>query len=165
MLSNVGGVMSKTLKVFVLISVCVLSAAGYVYAGGLSSTFVEEKLVDIKPGKMYSVEKMTKRALVVTNTTKDMTVDIQIVPEKPVDYNLVPGYKPIPDLSWVKIEHKYFKNVGPNQSVSTDIRITIPDNPQYLGKKYQVYIYSHTAGKTSFRIGLMGRILLNIAEK
>lgn len=157
--------MSKTLRVFVLISVCVLSTAGYVYAGGLSSTFVEEKLTDLKPGTTYSVKETAGKALVVKNTTEGVTVDIEIVPEKPVDYNLVAGYEPIPDLSWVKIDKSYFEKVGPGQAVESDIRITIPGEPQYYGKKYQVYIYSHTAGAGTFRLGIMSRILVHTVQK
>jgi hypothetical protein len=157
--------MYRTIRVFLLVLVCGLAGAVPVYAGGLSTRFVEEKLADIKPGKMYSVEKMTKRALVVTNTTKDQTVDIRIAPEKPVDYNLVPGYEPTPNLGWVKVVKKYFKNIGPNQSAKTDIIIRIPNKKKYYGKKYQVYIYSHTAGKGTFRVGLMSRLLIHTAQK
>jgi hypothetical protein len=136
--------------------------AGYLYAGGLSSYFVETKLENLKPGRTYSVKNMTGKSLVVVNTTDNMTVDLAIEPEKPVDYNLVPGYEPIPNLSWVKIEKNYFKKVGPKQSIDTDIVLTIPPNKKYYGKKYQVYIYSHTTGPGTFRVGLMGRILFNI---
>lgn len=155
--------MGRIAKSVLMASLILLSSVSCLYAGGLSSHFVEEKMDNLKPGNAYSVKEVTKRALSVENTTKDVTVDIEIVPEKPVDYNLVPGYEPIPDLSWVKIEKNYFKDVGPGGSVETDILITIPSGKEYFGKKYQVYIYSHTAGAGTFRVGIMGRILLNIS--
>jgi hypothetical protein len=132
------------------------------WAGGLSSTLIEVKLDKLEPGKSYSVKEIRKIPLIVTNTTEGQTLDIKIESERPVDYNLVVGYEPIPDLSWVKIEKDYFGEVGPKKSIDTDITITIPNDKAYYGKKYQVYIYSHTAGKAALRIGLMGRILLEI---
>ncbi|MDD5135760.1 MAG: hypothetical protein PHN63_00265, partial [Candidatus Omnitrophica bacterium] len=71
--------------------------------------------------------------------------------------------EPIPDLSWVKIEKNYFGNVAPGGAIETDISVTIPSGSEYSGKKYQVYIYSHTAGEGTFRVGIMGRILLKTA--
>ncbi len=157
--------MARFAKAVLLFALIYSLSVGYVFAGGLSSHFVEEKMDNLQPGKAYSVKEVTKRALSIENTTKDVTVDIEIATEKPVDYNLVPGYEPIPDLSWVKIEKNYFKDVGPGGSVETDMTITIPDNKEYYGKKYQVYIYSHTAGKGTFRLGIMGRILIHTAQK
>ncbi len=141
----------------------ILIAAGAAYAGGLSTTFVEVKLKDLKPGQTYSMKEEKGRALKVDNTTEDMTVDIAIEPEAPVDYNLVPGYEPIPDISWVEIEKDSFKGIGPGQAAETDIRISIPKGKGHKGKKYQVYIYSHTTGQATFRTGLMSRILFEIA--
>lgn len=136
-----------------------------VYAGGLSTTLVEVKLENLKPGGTYSLKELKNKSLVVRNTTNDITVDIEIEAEAPVDYNLVPGYEPIPDLSWVKIEKPSFKGIGPGKSAETDITISIPKKGKYRGKKYQVYIYSHTAGKATFRMGLMSRILLTTSSK
>ncbi len=155
--------MSKVIGSLLLALSISLFCIGNLYAGGLSSHFVEEKMDDLKPGKSYSVKEVTKRALSIENTTTDVTFDIEITTEKPVDYNLVPGYEPIPDLSWVKIERNYFKDIGPGGSAETDMTITIPDSKEYYGKKYQVYIYSHTAGQATFRVGIMGRLLLNTA--
>lgn len=133
------------------------------FAGGLSTHFVEVKLENLEPGKTYSVKEATKRTLTIKNTTENKTVDIEIIPEKPVAYNLVPGYDPIPDLLWIKINKNYYEKIGPGVSAETDIFITIPNSKEYYGKKYQVYIYSYTAGETTFRIGLMSRILIETA--
>jgi len=156
--------MTNFIKSKIFFLAIIFLAAGTAFAGGLSSHFIEVKLKDLEPGATYSVKEQTKKALDIINTTEDITTDIGIEAEKPVDYNLVPGYEPIPDLSWVKIEKNYFEKVGPGQSVETDISISIPKGKEHAGKKYQVYIYSHTAGKDTFRMGLMGRVLLEIKE-
>ncbi len=155
--------MQKAFKITNILLSIILIAANTAYAGGLSTTFVEVKLKDLQPGKTYSMKEEKGRALKVDNTTEDMTVDIAIEPEIPVDYNLVPGYEPIPDLSWIEIEKSSFKGIGPGQAAETDIRIAIPKGKKHSGRKYQVYIYSHTTGQATFRTGLMSRILFEIA--
>ena len=157
--------MSKFFITLTLIVSIILSTSLLVYAGGLSTTFVQVKLENIEPGKTYSTKELKNRTLVVRNTTENIKTDIGIEPEIPVSYNLAKGYEPIPDLSWIKVQKSYFKNVAPGGSAETDILITIPNNPKYYGKKYQVYIYSHTAGAETFRMGLMSRLLIHTAEK
>ena len=126
--------MLKFCKMPVLCLLIIFAACNIAVAGGLSSTFVEVELTGLKPGGTYSVEEKTGMPLAVDNTTESKIVDIGIKPEKPQDYNLVPGYEPIPDLSWVTIEKDYFKKVGPKQSAKTDILISIPDDKKYAGK-------------------------------
>ena len=156
--------MPKMFISIILVLSIVLFSSSSVYAGGLSTRFVEVKLEDMELGKTYSVKEEINRPLVVVNTTEDKTIDIEIEPEAPVEYNLVQGYEPIPDLSWIEIEKSYFENVGPNEYAETDIIITIPEDKKYYGKKYQVYIYSHTASKATFRMGIMSRIFLHIGK-
>ena len=49
------------------------------------------------------------------------------------------------------------------QPASSDIIISIPDDPQYLGKKFQVIIWSHTVGdgSTFMEVGLKSRIIFS----
>lgn len=157
--------MCKFFKTFILFLSIIFVVSNTLIAGGLSTTFVEVRLKNIVPGRTYSVEKETGMQLVINNTTETKKVDIAIEAEKPVDYNLVPGYEPIPDLKWVVIKKNYFKDVGPNQHAYTDILIKIPRDKKFANKKYQVYIYSHTAGKETIRMGLMSRILIETAPK
>lgn len=152
--------MIRDIKLPVIFLAIILLITNTAFAGGLSSHFIEVKLKGLIPGKTYSVKEMTKRPVDITNTTEDITVDIAVEAERPVDYNLVPGYEPIPDLSWVLVEKNYFTGVKPKESVETDVLISVPEDKEYTGKKYQVYIYSHTAGKETFRMGLMGRVLI-----
>lgn len=157
--------MQKIIKSFYLILAIIVITSTAVYAGGLSTTFVEVKLKDVKPGKTYSIKEVKGKALIIKNTTEDMTVDIGIEPEKPVEYNLVPGYEAIPDLAWVTIETDHFKDIGPGEKAETDVFISIPKGKEHEGKKYQVYLYSHTEGQATFRTGLMSRLLIDMREK
>lgn len=154
----------RTVKSGIILLVTLFIACDIAIAGGLSSHFIKVKMEGLKPGKTYSVKEETGKILDVNNTTEDLTVAVGIEPEIPVDYNLVPGYEPIPDLSWVAIEKNYFAELKPGKYVETDILISIPKDKEYKGKKYQVYIYSHTEGKATFRTGIMGRLLIETSE-
>jgi hypothetical protein len=154
--------MPKYLRSLILVLSILLITSAIAIAGGLSTTFVEIKLRYLQPGNTYSIREMKGRALIVNNTTEDITVDIEIEAEKPADYNLVSGYEPIPDLSWITIEKNSFKDIGPGESAETDILISIPKGKGHIGRKYQVYIYSHTAGQATFRMGLMSRVLIEV---
>ena len=157
--------MTVTLKTSIL-SLCLIFMVGSpAFAGGLSSTFVQVKLEDLAPGESYNVSESSGKALVVKNTTESTTLDIAVEPEMPTEDTLVPGYEPIPDLSWIHIKKDYFQKVKPGESVKTDIEISIPESKKYQGKKYQVYIYSHTAGKAAMQVGLMGRLLIHTRAK
>jgi len=76
------------------------------------------------------------------------------------------GYEPIPDASWVELEKDYFF-VEPSKYAVTDIIITVPNDKKYLGKKYQVYIWSQTVGggQLPIALGLKSRLLLETSEK
>lgn len=154
--------MYRDIKLLILFFLLGCIICGIAFAGGLSTKFVEAKLTGVKIGQSYSVEKVTGKALVVDNTTTDATLDIVVEPERPVKYNLSKGYEPIPDISWVKLEKNFFTGIGPGQSAKTDIIITIPTKKKYEGRKFQVYIYSHTKGGGTFSVGLMSRILIEI---
>lgn len=154
--------MRHILSSCVIAITAMLVCSSSIYAGGLSTSFVEAKLENLELGKTYSVKEMTKREVVVKNTTTDKTVPVKIEPEAPTEGNLVPGYEPIPDISWVKVTPDYFEAVAPGTSAKADVFITIPQDAKYHGKKYQVYIYSHTAGQAMFRVGLMSRVFLHI---
>ena len=155
--------MKKVLIIIFTIVHIIFGMAICSYAGGLSTTFVQAKVENLEPGKEYSITDLTK-SLVIKNTTSKITTDIEISPENAKEYNLIDGYEPLPDISWIKVKKSYFKDVGPGEKVETEVTISIPDNKAYYGKKYQAYLYSHTAGKGTFRMGLMSRLLIHTKE-
>ena len=131
------------------------------YAGGLSTTFGEVKVEGLKIGGDYSMEKTAKFPLVVQNTS-DRELELKIEVLYPKETELKSGYQIIPDKSWISLKEDYFK-LSPGQEAKTDVLIKIPDDQNLLGKKYQVYLWSHTIGR-SLGIGLKSRLLFSIAE-
>jgi hypothetical protein len=66
-------------------------------------------------------------------------------------------------LGWVSLAQLNFSNIQPRASAETDVVITIPADAQYKGKKYQVFIWSHTVGR-KIGVGLKSKLLITIKE-
>lgn len=131
-------------------------------AAGLSTGFSEVTLENLEIGKSYSTKEVAGLPLVVVNTSKE-SVDLKIELLIPQTSELNEGFEPIPDLSWIKLEETDFKGIKPNDSATTDVVISIPDELQYQGKKYQVFIWSHTVGRR-VGVGLKSKLLFSIAR-
>ena len=140
----------------------ILCALPYTHleAAGLSTGFSEVILENLELGKVYSTKEVAGLPLVVVNTG-DEAVDLKIELLLPQESELKEGFEPIPDLGWIKLEKTEFKNIKPDEAATTDVIITIPDDEQYLGKKYQVFIWSHTVGKR-VGVGLKSKLLFTI---
>jgi len=131
-------------------------------AGGLSTTFGEVKIENLKIGGEYSLEEVAEFPLIVQNTS-DQEIELKIEVLYPKEAELKEGYQIIPDTSWISLRQDYFK-LNPDQEAKTDVIIKIPDNENLLGEKYQAYLWSHTIGR-SLGVGLKSRLLFTIAEQ
>lgn len=133
--------------------------------GGISTTFTEVTVRNLSIGKNYTIGQKVNRQLRVRNKGKN-SIELKMEVLVPSKSELKEGYEPIPDASWIEMEKDYF-SVEPSKNAMTNVIVTIPRNKKYLGKKYQVYIWSHTVGKGKLPIalGLKSRLLLEISEK
>ena len=131
-------------------------------ASGLTTAFSEVTLENLEIGKSYSTKEVANLALEVVNTGKE-EVDLKMELLMPQEQELKQGYEPIPSLSWIKLEKTEFTKIMPNHTAVTDVLISIPDQKEYKGKKYQAYIWSHTVGET-VGVGLKSRLLIVIRE-
>lgn len=141
----------------------ILISAFAAEAGGLSTTFSEVTLEDLETGKTYSTKETANMPLEVANTGKE-PVNLKVELIMPQAEELKKGFEPIPDLSWVKLEKTEFNNIKPNEKAVTDVVFSIPNTEKYMGKKYQVFIWSHTFG-TNIGIGLKSKLLMIIKGK
>jgi len=148
---------------------CLLFAIGALilsppaYAGGLSTPYGEIVLEDVEMGfgRQTSMQEQYGSPLLVQNTS-DRELDLRIEALYPREDELVAGYEPIPDISWITIEQQDF-HAMPHSNISTDISISAPMDADLVGKKYQAYIWSHTVGM-SVGAGLKSRLLIHIKE-
>lgn len=129
------------------------------FAGGLRTTFGEVLVENLPLGKTYSMEKEAKLPLIISNTSSQ-EVDLEIEVLLPQEDELKEGFEPIPDIDWIEIKEKEFV-VEPDESARTDIVISLPDDEKYLGKRYQVFLWSHTTGQ-AIGVGLKSKLLFSI---
>jgi len=71
---------------------------------------------------------------------------------KPVPVEILDGYEAIPDPSRVRFEGDTF-TVEPNETEQTVVILDVPYDVAYLGKRYQVIIFS---------LGFRSRVLFSI---
>jgi len=128
-------------------------------AGGLRTQLGEVVIENLQIGQTYNLKELANLQLIVTNSGETQ-VDLQMEVLLPDSGELRQGAAAIPDPSWIALSQDLFK-LGPNQNAISDIIISIPDDDQYLGKKYQVNIWSHTLGGRSMNVavGLKSRII------
>ncbi len=128
-------------------------------AGGLRTQLGEVVIENLQIGQTYNLKDLANLQLIVTNSG-EAQVDLQMETLVPDTGELRQGATAIPDLSWIALSQDLFK-LEPNQNAISDIIISIPDDVQYLGKKYQVNIWSHTlgGGSVNVAVGLNSRII------
>ncbi len=131
-------------------------------AGGLSTHLGEVVVTNLQIGQTYNLRELANLLMTVTNTGEDV-VNLKMDVLQPETRELRQGAAAIPDAGWVTLSQDLF-TLGGMQPASSDIIISIPDDPQYLGKKFQVIIWSHTvsAGTMFMEVGLKSRIIFTI---
>lgn len=141
--------------------VSILGISNPLQAGGLSTQLGEVVIENLQVGKSYNLKELANLSLIVTNTS-EFTVNLKIEALQSGDSELKQGSAPIPDISWVKLSESTF-TLAPSYKAISDIILSIPDEDQYLGKKYQVMIWSHTLGGSEggmfLAYGLKSRII------
>lgn len=136
-------------------------------AGGISAENYGEILIEnLAIGESYSMMELYELPYKVRNTSDSDTM-MKIVPAQPTEGEVKAGFEPIPDAAWVDMGNSLVA-VSANETYSTDIKLTIPNDKKYLGKKYQVMLsaslYNPEASLVSVSMGVMGRYLFTIAE-
>lgn len=136
--------------------------ANFAYAAGLSTTFSEVTLEGLEIGKGYSTKELANLPLAVVNTGEE-PIDLKVEILLPEPEELKEGYEPIPDINWIRLKKSSFKGIKPKKAAVTDVKILIPADDIYKGKKYQVFIWTHSVG-SAIGIGLKSKLLFTIKE-
>ena len=154
--------MSRNLQKCLIALLLMEMTAASVFAAGLSTRFGEVTVQNLCIGARHSMKEVAKLPLVIFNSS-DSVIELEIDPMLPRESELKEGYEPIPHLSWITLERDKLK-VGPNMYGETDVFITIPEDEKYLGKEYQVFIWSRTVHK-SIGLGLKSKLLFAVASE
>ncbi len=140
-----------------LLLFCVTSA----YAGGLRTQLGEVVVENLQIGQTYNLADLANLSLRVTNTS-DYRTELRMDFLIPDEVELKHQARPIPNLSWITLTCDSF-SLDAGQEAVSDIMISIPDDEQYLGKRFQFMIWSHTVpsseGGMFLATGLKSRIV------
>ena len=132
---------------------------------GLSVNPGEFQLENLKIGQSYDLSKIAKPLLIRYSGAEkcDLVITIYKPPEP------IAGYEVIPDTGWVKIDKDFYPAL-PGEDVRVAIVLSIPDDEQYLGKRYDVRL-SVTArarvpqGKVGLNPAVATRIVFGIFKE
>jgi len=148
----------------VLFSLCLLLTTSPAMGVGLRTYFGEVVVENLRIGQTYNLRDLVNLPLEVTNTS-DFPIELEMELQYPQPGDKRADYEEIPSLDWIKLTQTYF-TVEPGGSAFTDVIISIPDDEKYLGKKYQVNIWSHIPeGTRTLAVGLLSRLLITIAPE
>jgi hypothetical protein len=93
---------------------------------------------DFKIGESYDLNKESKIPFsVINNQPNRVTATIKAV--KPEPKQLKTGYEAIPEISWVTLDNGSITVNGRNKEL-VGIRVAIPDEGKYIGKKYSFFL-------------------------
>ncbi|HAH31429.1 MAG TPA: hypothetical protein DCL44_03840, partial [Elusimicrobia bacterium] len=135
--------------------------------GGISTPYGEIVLDNVPVGEKLNMRELTSVAYRARNTSDFPVRMVFMVVGRDEGEQVKKGYEKIPDLAWISLAENEFQ-LAPGQEAVSDVYISIPNKPEHLGKKYQVYIWAcgYPAGdekNLQLVAGVKSRILLNIA--
>lgn len=134
---------------------------------GIRTKFGLVVVENLQPGRTYNLKELVGLPLRVVNASdKQLTIEMDLKkPDPEKEKGMVAKkFEPIPDLSWIKLSRDFFVT-DPGHAAVAEVLITIPDDDKYLGKRYQVNIWSRTTGKRFLNVGLMSRLRITIAKR
>jgi|GEM_PF-2313397 len=156
--------MSYACAIMLLVVTSVISIHRTAEALCITNTYAVVEMNNLQIGKTYNLSQITRFPLSSANRDSG-TIGLMFTVEYPsAGDSLRTGYEPIPDVSWVTIPQSRFSNVGFGSSAILDVLLTIPDDKQYLGKKYQFYLSSYSVTGDPIGVGVSGKILISISD-
>ncbi|NTV53519.1 MAG: hypothetical protein HGA76_10990, partial [Candidatus Firestonebacteria bacterium] len=149
-------------KIFFGVLGC-LGLVSQAYALGIN--YGEILVENLQIGTTYNLTEIANLPLEVNNDSDEaMTIQAEpLKPDKPIA-----GYEAVPSVAWIKISPAKFP-MQPRVKHLSDVHITIPQDRKYLGRKYQVDIFTHSAENAdgmnfmSVKLGIKGRLLFTVA--
>lgn len=98
------------------------------------------RLPSVAIGKTYSTWRLSQSPFVIHNRSNDtLFVNVQI--GIPTRLTVRPGARPLPDRSWVQLANERLV-VPPRATRRTDVRLSLPYDPDLADHTYQVDIWS-----------------------
>jgi len=132
----------------------------------LMTRMAKVHLENLNIGQSYTSEDIGGLSLEIFNDS-DEVFPAKVETVIPLEAELESGYEPIPDINWIQFPEDEFE-IKVQGWVKIPFILTIPEKEEYLGKKFQAYVFTHTAeadkGKIGIGLGLKTKILFTIKE-
>lgn len=119
------------------------------------------RLPRVAIGETYSTWRLGEAPLQVRNPGND-TLVLYVTTVIPARHELSPGALPVPDQSWVAVEQSVFV-LPPQATARTDVRLTLPYDPDLAGHTYQVDLRSTMRARGVSFPGRRHRLLFAVA--
>jgi hypothetical protein len=146
----------RILPIFLITGLSFLSVCT---AGTLETQFTSVVVKDVPIGRWTRVVLADGRRYSLSNKS-DRTVEAEVKAIKPFgEKDKLKWATPIPDISWVVIEPALLK-VEPGVTREADVKISVPNDPAFAGRHYEVWLLAETVGG-QFGVGLITRIRFN----
>jgi hypothetical protein len=138
--------------------------AGPAAAGGLRCSVGEVVIDNLRIGASYSLTTLANVPLAVTNTDH-RSAFVRIEPLVPDSSELRNGAEPLPDVRWASAWPETLE-LPVGEMRAAEMRLDIPNDPRLLGRKFQVFFWTHTLPRGDgdmLAYGLKSRIIFSIA--
>lgn len=126
----------KIVLAVVVVTLCGLSIPRSGNAGGIAVQFADVVLAKLEPGGVYNLRALRGLTYTVLNNY-EATRDFEVLTVRPLPEELLKGYEPIPDPSWIRFVPNTFR-LAYRENVHCAIIISIPEDEQYRGHHFQV---------------------------
>ncbi len=149
--------MNNTIAAILLALFSIAGISGRAQATiGLSTRFVDVTLEYLEAGRSYNLRQLRNIPYTVRNrgdADTEVKVDV-LIPRKE---EVTEGYEAIPDPNWVQVVPNKLK-IAAGQTAYAEMIIQVPNKPEYVGKHYQVKVYSHTNNPGLLSAGTQSRL-------
>jgi hypothetical protein len=143
---------------FVLVATCIPVTAD---EGATGHERTAVRLPRVAIGETYSTWRLGEAPLQVRNPGDD-TLMLYVAVVIPARHELSDGALPVPDRSWIAVEQSTFI-LPPQSTARTDVRLTLPYDPELAGHTYQVDLRSTMRARGVTFPGPRHRLLFAVA--
>lgn len=122
---------------------------------------------DVTPGAAIDLGKKGLRYIAQNQAGVEKILDMEAA--RPGNYSMKeyePGYEPLPDASWLKLEYTSL-TVPPRSELTSGLTIHIPDAPEHWNRHYVAYVELGEGGKMALgaTLRVRARLLIETAVR
>lgn len=148
--------MVKILMLFLLCPFFMHAASGVGFGPG------EIIYNNLQIGQEYDFGKLSNIPFEVWNKSTG-SITVRIVKYAPSAADVKKDYEPVPDTDWITVTPEVFKDIPAGRKRTASLKIRIPQDKKYLGKKFQIFLQARTEAGPFMALGAVSRVLFTIS--